>query len=257
MLAESAGWGFEVNAAMLPPLGIVKLCGVLLTYGVLTEKFPQQVLSALAGMAAALEDASRHPALEAALQGLGTPLTLPLLRHLVQRQVSFKHGALGAEYRSSGIEKLLSDGTACQARAKVWASKKEITHMKVVRQGAEEQLQRALQGTPRRLRERGLVVAINLAWSSDAALGFVDPSLIAQNDERYRPAKCDACGAHMAQACKCSACKQVSYCNAACQKRHWPEHKAACKQAQRAAAAASSSGSGVSGGSGSGTGQQQ
>ena len=44
------------------------------------------MLSALAGMAAALEDASRHPALEAALQGLGTPLTLPLLRHLVQRQ---------------------------------------------------------------------------------------------------------------------------------------------------------------------------
>ena len=35
----------QVNAAMLPPLGIVKLCGVLLTYGVLTEKFPQQVRS--------------------------------------------------------------------------------------------------------------------------------------------------------------------------------------------------------------------
>jgi hypothetical protein len=27
----------------------------------------------------------------------------------------------------------------------------------------------------------------------------------------------------------CDACKSVVYCSRACQKRHWPAHKAACK----------------------------
>jgi hypothetical protein len=27
----------------------------------------------------------------------------------------------------------------------------------------------------------------------------------------------------------CKSCMQVKYCNAVCQKKHWPMHKAACK----------------------------
>jgi hypothetical protein len=30
---------------------------------------------------------------------------------------------------------------------------------------------------------------------------------------------------------RCSRCKAAFYCDAACQKRHWQEHKAACGEA--------------------------
>ena len=36
-----------------------------------------------------------------------------------------------------------------------------------------------------------------------------------------------ACGARGSKTC--GACRQVRYCGAACQKKHWPDHKAACK----------------------------
>ena len=39
---------------------------------------------------------------------------------------------------------------------------------------------------------------------------------------------CAACGKLALQMLKCSRCTAVFYCGAACQKRHWREHKAAC-----------------------------
>jgi hypothetical protein len=39
---------------------------------------------------------------------------------------------------------------------------------------------------------------------------------------------CAACGNQALQMLKCSRCKAAFYCDAACQKRHWREHKAAC-----------------------------
>lgn len=40
---------------------------------------------------------------------------------------------------------------------------------------------------------------------------------------------CGTCGELHAEK-KCSACKMVNYCNARCQKLHWPTHKKMCKQ---------------------------
>jgi hypothetical protein len=43
---------------------------------------------------------------------------------------------------------------------------------------------------------------------------------------------CAGCGASKFEALKCSRCGAF-YCSSACQKAHWPEHKAACKAARR------------------------
>jgi hypothetical protein len=45
---------------------------------------------------------------------------------------------------------------------------------------------------------------------------------------------CAACGAKRLQMLRCSRCKAAFYCDAACQKRHWREHKAACGAATAA-----------------------
>ena len=43
---------------------------------------------------------------------------------------------------------------------------------------------------------------------------------------------CGSCGAELGGSVgeKCSACFRVAYCNRACQKAHWPAHKAACAE---------------------------
>jgi hypothetical protein len=53
---------------------------------------------------------------------------------------------------------------------------------------------------------------------------------------------CAACGQPDVQMLKCSRCKAAFYCGAACQKRHWREHKAAC-----AAASGGQAGGGTAG----------
>jgi hypothetical protein len=41
---------------------------------------------------------------------------------------------------------------------------------------------------------------------------------------------CADCGKEGGVSLKaCKSCMQVKYCNAACQKKHWPTHKTACK----------------------------
>ncbi|PPQ99480.1 hypothetical protein CVT24_005271 [Panaeolus cyanescens] len=47
--------------------------------------------------------------------------------------------------------------------------------------------------------------------------------------------RCASCGAPSAALRRCSGCAKTHYCDAACQKQHWSEHKKACKAAQRAA----------------------
>ena len=46
---------------------------------------------------------------------------------------------------------------------------------------------------------------------------------------------CAACGKQQLQMLQCSRCKAAFDCGAACQKRHWREHKAACGAAAAAA----------------------
>eukprot|EP00050_Salpingoeca_kvevrii_P018846 m.79266 g.79266 ORF g.79266 m.79266 type:complete len:277 (-) comp8178_c0_seq1:173-1003(-) len=46
-----------------------------------------------------------------------------------------------------------------------------------------------------------------------------------------------SCGAPSARA-RCARCKEAVYCNAECQRAHWPEHRKPCKAAARAAATA-------------------
>ena len=46
-----------------------------------------------------------------------------------------------------------------------------------------------------------------------------------------RASCCDECGEEGGARLKvCKACMQVKYCNAKCQKNHWPTHKTACKR---------------------------
>ena len=46
-----------------------------------------------------------------------------------------------------------------------------------------------------------------------------------------RASCCDECGEEGGASLKtCKACMQVKYCNAKCQKNHWPKHKKQCKQ---------------------------
>jgi hypothetical protein len=55
---------------------------------------------------------------------------------------------------------------------------------------------------------------------------------------------CAACGNRSAEMPQCSRCAgtpaQVHYCSPACQRKHWPAHKAPCKAATAAAAGAAS-----------------
>lgn len=72
--------------ACLGPVDILKVYGALVAGFIDSQQHPRQVLGLAVGLAEAVENASHHPAWEAALQQLGTPLTLPLLRHLAQRE---------------------------------------------------------------------------------------------------------------------------------------------------------------------------
>ena len=54
---------------------------------------------------------------------------------------------------------------------------------------------------------------------------------------------CASCGRKQLQLLKCSRCKAAFYCDAACQRRHWREHRAVC-----GAAGGGGGGGGVGGG---------
>eukprot|EP00607_Mallomonas_marina_P005400 CAMPEP_0182439850 /NCGR_PEP_ID=MMETSP1167-20130531/86693_1 /TAXON_ID=2988 /ORGANISM="Mallomonas Sp, Strain CCMP3275" /LENGTH=182 /DNA_ID=CAMNT_0024633649 /DNA_START=1337 /DNA_END=1885 /DNA_ORIENTATION=- len=42
--------------------------------------------------------------------------------------------------------------------------------------------------------------------------------------------KCGACGGYGVNLMRCSGCKNVWYCSASCQKKHWTAHKKMCKK---------------------------
>ncbi len=41
--------------------------------------------------------------------------------------------------------------------------------------------------------------------------------------------RCSHCGKAAQNLKKCSGCRQVRYCNAECQRAHWPQHKKDCR----------------------------
>ena len=43
---------------------------------------------------------------------------------------------------------------------------------------------------------------------------------------------CDSCGQSSMKTKRCSGCKTTRYCDAACQKSHWPVHRRMCRQIQ-------------------------
>ena len=48
------------------------------------------------------------------------------------------------------------------------------------------------------------------------------------------PAECAACGSADANLRMCSSCRVARYCNVACQRRAWPQHKLACAELRAA-----------------------
>ncbi|KAJ1459943.1 hypothetical protein M885DRAFT_585537 [Pelagophyceae sp. CCMP2097] len=47
---------------------------------------------------------------------------------------------------------------------------------------------------------------------------------------RFAAPRCGGCGAAPAKALRCARCRAAWYCGGCCQAKHWPDHKAACKQ---------------------------
>ena len=61
-----------------------------------------------------------------------------------------------------------------------------------------------------------------------------EPETKNEDDTNGTPTKkCSACGKESDKLMKCRDCKCVWYCDAACQKRHWKEHKKECKRIKK------------------------
>jgi hypothetical protein len=43
--------------------------------------------------------------------------------------------------------------------------------------------------------------------------------------------ECSSCGNSVSKKVKCARCQRVRYCDSACQKQHWPQHKLVCSRA--------------------------
>ena len=48
--------------------------------------------------------------------------------------------------------------------------------------------------------------------------------------------RCFECGKHGHKLPKCMQCNQAYYCNADCQRKHWPKHRPVCRAAVAALA---------------------
>ncbi len=99
----------------------------------------------------------------------------------------------------------------------------------------------ALQAAYDRLQASGIEVRRELELSSQETRARFNASLAkAQEDIAARGLQsCAHCGArevHVKQFKRCSACKTIAFCSRDCQLANWPQHKAACKAARKAAA---------------------
>jgi len=74
----------------------------------------------------------------------------------------------------------------------------------------------------------------------DARLPSVNEASADSAKESSDLRSCTACGANLKQAQRCSRCKKVFYCDSACQRKHWPKHKATCQVVAPPAASAQS-----------------
>eukprot|EP00741_Cyanophora_paradoxa_P024611 tig00000269_g23762.t1 len=57
--------------------------------------------------------------------------------------------------------------------------------------------------------------------------------------------ECSACGRSSDDLLRCSQCRQAQYCDAACQRKHWAAHKAACTESAQKASGTARAGAGA------------
>jgi hypothetical protein len=79
------------------------------------------------------------------------------------------------------------------------------------------------------------------AFAPQVSVTHLHDAMAQQRVLRCAGPGCGAAGAGAALKL-CTGCEQVRYCGAACQRAHWAQHKAACRQAQRARDAAGAGG---------------
>ena len=130
-------------------------------------------------------------------------------RLLVTATYALTFGALGPEVRCGAVRPLV--------------------------EGARRRLEAARRDVPRaawmRLDERVRAQEGGIAGISDrSVLRSMNPARLVPEEGLAR--RCARCDEELMEALLCSRCGAF-YCSAACQKAHWPEHKAACKAARR------------------------
>jgi hypothetical protein len=102
------------------------------------------------------------------------------------------------------------------------------------RPGAPAEVVLAAEGLQEKLAFQGDEVRACVATMTPQPLSSSTGSAAGQGGSGDQAACCAACGAASAADGKalkmCSVCRGVSYCSGACQKRHWGEHKGACRR---------------------------
>jgi hypothetical protein len=120
----------------------------------------------------------------------------------------------------------------------LWARVRQVLSKKTLSSSDRE----ALQAANNRLQASGIEAQRQMELTSQVSRAHFNASVAkAQADNAARGLQsCANCGArevHVAHFKRCAACKGVVFCSKDCQLANWPQHKAACKVARKAAAA--------------------